>query len=398
MSPESVLGLRHFRLSPFVRLPQLSFLIASLFEIDNDISLLQNLLLTLPRPHPQRPECLSDLAGARLLRYTVSDECGDLDKTISHSTEAILLPSDTPIELPLYVVESLFDLAKGLFLRGRKLKQPDDVKYALEYLRYLKDQLLETPNLTRGKIKAFLVWALVLQIELKSVDPMRDITEAAALCRELLTSGVEESLLITAVNALAAVVLRTIGKYWQPPPDGAIDCLREARIRLPTLKKVRRSLANSLIIRFVRAHTHDDYEEAMSNVDERIADPNEDVEHATSLARALARFRFTYDSKPEYLAEAIFRTRTYLNAMSSEHPRRPSVMRDLAGLEKERLEAFGIRSDLQDDSAEVVDDSHLNASPQMAKSHLIEFPLPMPDESDPVPHLKALYSIFKSLI
>ena len=197
MSPESVLGLRHSRLSPFVRLPQLSLLIASLFEIDNDISLLQNRLLTLPRPHPQRPECLSDLAGARLLRYTVSDECEDLDKCISHSTEAILLPSDTPIELPSYVIKAFFYLAKALFLRWHKLQQPGDVKHALEYLRYLQDQLLETSDLTRGVIKAFLFGALVLQIELKSVDPMRDIGEAAALCRELLTSGFKESSLIS---------------------------------------------------------------------------------------------------------------------------------------------------------------------------------------------------------
>ena len=169
----------------------------------------------------------------------------------------------------------------------------------------------------------------------------------------------------------------------EPPPDGAIECLREARIRLPTLKEVRRSLANSLFLRFYQAHTHDDYEEAMSIADEMIADSNDDVEHATSLAKLLAECRFLYDSRPEYLAELIFRTRTYLNAMSSEHPRRPSVMRDLADLEKRRLEAVGIRSDRQDDSAEVVDDSHLAASPKMAKSNLVEFPLPMPDRTDP---------------
>ncbi|KAH9993132.1 CHAT domain-containing protein, partial [Russula compacta] len=58
-------------------------------EIDNDISLFQNRLLTLPRPHPGRSKCLLILANARLGRYKFSDERDDLDKSIHHSSEAI---------------------------------------------------------------------------------------------------------------------------------------------------------------------------------------------------------------------------------------------------------------------------------------------------------------------
>ncbi|KAH9955877.1 CHAT domain-containing protein [Russula compacta] len=363
----------------------------SLFEIDNDISQLQNLLLTLPRPHPLRSLFLSTLAIIRLKRCTLSDESEDLDKSICHSTEAILLPF-VPIGLGSYVIEALFCLTKAL-LCSKELKQPGDVKHAIKYLRYLRDQSLETSDVTCSDIKAFFVWALAVQVALGSVNPTRDIGEMATLCHEILSSGVEESLLIDAINALADAINMTYVPFGQPPPDGAIECLREARIRFPDLDAVRFALADSLSDRFNWARRHDDYEEAMSITDEMIADPKEYVELAMTLAQTLARGRFTFDSKPEHLAEAIFRTRTHLNAMSSEDPAfRHFVMKQLADLEKRRFEEFGVGSGRQEDIAGVAHESHLAAS-QTAKSSLVEFPLPMPDRRDPWPHLHALSSI-----
>lgn len=72
VSPESVFRLRHSQLNLFVLHPQLSLSTASLLEIDNDISLFQNRLLTLPRPHPWRSICLLTLAMIRLARYKFS--------------------------------------------------------------------------------------------------------------------------------------------------------------------------------------------------------------------------------------------------------------------------------------------------------------------------------------
>ncbi|KAH9969347.1 hypothetical protein BJV74DRAFT_954197 [Russula compacta] len=341
---------------------------SSLFEIDNDISLFQNRFLTLHRPHLWLSKCLSILAYARLTRYEVSDEREDLDKSIYHSTAAILLPFRTPIEFGSSVIEALFYLAKALLLRSRELKQPGDMKHAITYLRYLEDQSLETSDVTRNVIKASWVEVLAVQVKLGSVDPIRDIGEMVTLCNELLKS------------------------------DGTIECLREARIRLPDWEQVRFTLAYSLYVRFGWARSHDDYEEAMSILDEIIADRNNDVKRARSLAGTLAYSRFIRDSKPEHLAEAMLRTRTYLNAMSSDDPERRTVMepimkRRLAHLEQTRFEQFGVKSGRQEDNAELVDDLHLAASPPMAKSNLVEFPLPMPDDSDPVPHLHALGAI-----
>lgn len=71
-------------------------------------------------------------------------------KSIFHSTKAILLPFDTPIELGSYVIKALFYLATALLHRSQKLKQPDNVKHAINHLRYLQDQSLETSRLTRN--------------------------------------------------------------------------------------------------------------------------------------------------------------------------------------------------------------------------------------------------------
>ena len=304
----------------------------------------------MPRPHPLRSECLSTLARAQSTRYRFSGGSEDLDKSVYHTVEAILLPFHIPIELGSYLIETLFYLATGLLLRSCKLKKPDDVKHTIRYLRYLQDQSLETSDVTRNEIEVFLVQALAVQVKLGSVDPMRDIGEMATLCHELLRSGVKESLLYGTVKAFAIATSGTNLPFGQPPSDGAIECLRKARIRLPNLEEeLCFALLSSLSDRFYWAHSDDDYEEAMSILDEMIADPNGNVKQAMERAGMLAQSRFSIHSKPEHLAEAIFRTRTYLNAMSSEDPNRRSVMKQLADLEKTRFDELGVRSGRQED-------------------------------------------------
>ncbi|KAH9970656.1 CHAT domain-containing protein [Russula compacta] len=343
----------------------------SLLEIDNNISQFQNLLLTIPRPHPLRSLCLLTLAIIRLTRYKVLDESEDLDKSISHSTEAILLPFDIPIELGFDIIETLFSLARALLLRSQKLKQPGDVNHAIKYFHHLQDQSLETSSVTHSDIKAHLVGALSIQVELESADPM------GILGRWRPSSAI----------SIAHVSLG------QAIPDEAIECLRKARIRFSDLQEIRPTLVFSLYVRFNRAHSHDDYEEAMSIVDEMIADQKENVELPMQLAGSLAWSRFQFDSKPEHLAKAIFRSRTHLNAISFEDPSRRSVMQTLVDLENIRFEAFGVGSGLQEDNFKVVDDSHLAAPPQTAQLNLVEFPLTIPDKRDSRPHVEAITSI-----
>ena len=366
VSPESILSLRQSWLNPFLFIFRNSPSTASLLKINNAITEYQNLLSTLPQSHTLHSLCLLFLAIKRLICYEFSNESKDLDESISHSTEAM-----------------------ALLVRSQKSEQPGDLKHAINYLRHLQDHSPELSDLTRSHIKAYLLWALAVQVKLESVDPVQDIGEMVTLCRELLNSGVSESLLIHTVKALAGAIGMTHVPFEQPLADEAIECLREAKILFPTLDEVRLVLALSLHVRFNLTQIHHDYEEAMSILDEMTANRNGNVELAMGLAGSLARCRFISHSKPEYLEVAILRIRTYLTAISSEHPDHRAVVKQLADLEKIRLRDFRGRSGRQEGTnAKVVDFPHLAASLhwQMAQSNIVEFPLPIPEKGDPVLH------------
>ncbi|KAH9980704.1 hypothetical protein BJV74DRAFT_95878 [Russula compacta] len=157
----------------------------SLLKANNEISHQQNRLLTLPRSNPLRSVCHSTLAATRLARYMLSDECEDLDRSISHSTQAILLSFDPPIERDSCVVTSLYYLANALLLRSQKFKRLSDLKHCVDYLLYLRDQSLETPLVPRNDISKLLVRALTIQgeLELQSVDPTANTENTAPLSR-----------------------------------------------------------------------------------------------------------------------------------------------------------------------------------------------------------------------
>ena len=137
VSPESDFSLWYSQLIHFACLPQLSLLTGSLLNINNDISWLQNELLTLPWPHPLHSSCLSILAITQLTQYKLSHENEDLHKSISHSTEATLLPFYTQTELSSSIIKALLYLAKALVIHSQKFKQPSDLKHAMRYIWYL---------------------------------------------------------------------------------------------------------------------------------------------------------------------------------------------------------------------------------------------------------------------
>ena len=359
---------------------------ASLPEIDNRISRLHNTLLTLPRSDPLCLKYLSSLASARFARYKLSDENEDLDKSISHSTEAILLSFDPPIGSSQNIITTFSFLATLLSRRSQKLKQPDDLRLCIEYIRYLQDQSLESSHVTHSHITTSLMQALADQVRLESVDPMRNIREMATLCRELLTStsADSEGFLIHAVKALIKAIEDRPLAFKQAPADEVIECLREATRRVPDLEGLSFELFFCLMCRFFVTRSRDDYEEAMLIGDKIIADPSRNIKLPTDLMGGLAFYRFVSDRKPENLEEAIFRVRAHLNSMSFEDPERHNFIEMLTHLEKARLDEFGVTSNHQEAGSnntdpEVVDHSHLVVS-QMAESNTVEFSLPTPEE------------------
>ena len=63
---------------------------------------------------------------------------------------------------------------------------------------------------------------------------------------------------------------------------------------------------------------------------------------ALAAAAQIARSRFIFYGTPEYLEEAISRTRAHLISTSSEDPKYGNIVKSLEGLEKRRLKNFGI--------------------------------------------------------
>ena len=109
------------------------------------------------------------------------------------------------------------------------------------------------------------------------------------------------------------------------------------------------TFAISLIFRYHLTFVNDDYEEAASILDDIIArspgnSPDESVAEyrakATGLVTLLTMKRSALYPTPEYLEEAIYRTRTCASSSSvKEHL--PSLVLDLEATSKERSRYFG---------------------------------------------------------
>jgi hypothetical protein len=78
-------------------------------------------------------------------------------------------------------------LAWSLRLRWDRFKQPDDIKYCVKYLRYLRDHQLRVLNISHN-IVSYLVLALTEQVKSTPDNVLENIKEMVIHCRELLNS------------------------------------------------------------------------------------------------------------------------------------------------------------------------------------------------------------------
>ena len=101
-------------------------------EIEQTITEYLHLCQSLPRSHPIRTALLCNLAAARSQRFLHLSQRSDLDKAITHFTEAVLLSSAQ------HIVFALFHLAALLLSRHTCYTRPDDIKYAIKYFRFLR--------------------------------------------------------------------------------------------------------------------------------------------------------------------------------------------------------------------------------------------------------------------
>ena len=259
----------------------------------------------------------------RLARYRLSQDKNDLDKSIVHCTEAILLP---PSERSNNIVRLLFDIACALLQRTAKFGhwQPHDIKYSIEYLRYLRGLPLNSFHVPRSDVTTSLIAALANQVLSDAEDGTQRIKEMVDLCRELLTSTLWGDFPDAVFTHLNLAVDAEYFRGRDQSMDQAIECLRDAaKMCPPESHSVFFALARLLRTRFSATHSNDDYEEAMA-IFEWILHPNRpgecpdrDIVLAVAAQLAAARSKI-FGRSQQHAEETISRLRAFLNAPSAD--------------------------------------------------------------------------------
>jgi hypothetical protein len=239
---------------------------------------------------------------------------------------------------------SLFELANLLHLRWDRFKQPDDIKYCVNYLRHLRDQRPLLVDMSHDDITSELVWALGEQVksQSRSDDVMENIKEMAVLCLEMLNSD----------DAFIPLFEATVDPRRESICiDQVIECFRQANIRFPYSPRLSHFLGELLSKRFFeKGFADDDYNEAIASLNRAITlatdlfkdtddyDQN-GVQNCLWSIATTSYSRYDLFGKPEYLEEAISHHRTYLSSscVRLDHPRRLDISRKLAELVDSRI-------------------------------------------------------------
>jgi hypothetical protein len=158
-------------------------------------------------------------------------------------------------------------LAGLLRLRWDRSKQPDDIKYCVKYFRYLRDQPLQAIH--RDRVTSYLVLALAEQVESMSDNVMENIKEMTTLCRELLDSDGSANPPIVPFQYLTSAFTADHDIPGELR-DLVIECVREANTRLQGSPELSCMLGYCLAMRFFKAFTTVDYEEAMVSLNKAI--------------------------------------------------------------------------------------------------------------------------------
>jgi hypothetical protein len=303
----------------------------------------------LSRSDPRRPLIVFRMAFAQLRRHMLSNHREDLEVSISHFTEAIVLPPHLWPRHSQIILGAFYFLANALLIRSEVAKQPEDAINATKYLLHLRDQRHETPGISRHQVTASLVDALSLQVELEAGNVMQNIREMAILSHELLaleTSDVDPTQFIIPIYAVVRSNIRP--RNPDQPLDELIEFLRAARKHRPDLLECRIAFAKSLCCRYFMTTVDDDYEEVASVLDESLTYPSagntqdEFVANARRYVRDLvtnlAMWRSATFPTPEYLEEAIYRTRTDFDSPFRDHS---SFVWDPEAISETRFRYFG---------------------------------------------------------
>ena len=312
---------------------------------------------------------------AQFNRYKMLHQKDDLDKSILHYTEAILLP---PIFwTSLSILQTLFLLAVALMERSEEFEQPKDIKYSIEYLRHLRTFPLDSfdSDMSRIVVTTRLTRALRTKIRSGAGNWTHDIREMVVLCNELLSSNQSEAVSPNAFKYLDEAVSHVRLNHGFPTEvlNELIECLREAVTRKAYMSDshhVVYLLAHKLGIRFTQTHSKQDYEEAIVLL-KRILEPGGCPDSfralASSLAAALAHVRAAIFQEPEYYELAISRYRAEYNSPSHTEGLRLAFVSSLVTLTDIRFGEYGLYENLQEGNSYISQIVNASSSPSSAK-------------------------------
>jgi hypothetical protein len=243
-------------------------------EIEEEILEHHRPIESCSRSDPQRPSLLRQLVGLQTQHMLFSGLKSDLDQAITHLTEAVLLPATQDIVLVF------FTLATLLLSRFSLYEQPDDVKSAIKYFRFLRLNFhsLETFDIpdTSGDLSSNLFHALAHNLVLTPGDMVRDLEEVGALIPEVITVDTltfHQKHAMEAFGEVVTPVSKTVfcREDTQRVSDRAIQVLREAMMLNSDLRLVIScALATFLAVRFETTLVMNDCDEAIAIADKSL--------------------------------------------------------------------------------------------------------------------------------
>ena len=288
--------------------------------------------------------------GLRTQRRHLSHQKSDLDKAITHLTEAVLLPPSHDTVL------AFFHLALLLLLRYTDYNQPDDIKYSVKCFRFLRNnfhslEAFDDPHHTSGDLPSRLLNALAHNLLLNPGDMERDFEEMVTLVPEFVTA---DALTISQKQALDIFCCGVLPRFvktmfrqedTQKVANRSIQVFREATVLNPDLV-FSLALAVCLFARFETTQVMNDYEEAIGAADRVIATyslgniPTTMERNAMLLISMLLVYRLKLSSRPDHLEDAIHHIRTFIPCLPDED--RTDLAKVLDSLMKQRFDYFGV--------------------------------------------------------
>jgi tetratricopeptide (TPR) repeat protein len=317
-------------------------------ELDGKILEYNRILESFPRSDPNRPPLLLQLAEIRIQRRELSNQKRDIDKAITHLTEAVLLPPTQDI------VHALYHLATFLLARYEHYGQHDDLKSSIKSFRLLQINFhsLEDFNVPHtgasGDLSANLFHALADNLLLTPGDMVQDLEEMVALIPEFITSDILTYDRQHAIYTFGSNLTKTelfCRDDTQQVSNRAIQMLREATALNPDLA-ISYALASCLAARFRATPVMDDCEEAIAIADRIVSTLSSGnslskmQRNAMIMISILLGSRLDLSSRPEYLEDAIHRIRTYVPCLPDED--RTILDKLLDSLTQRRFHYFGV--------------------------------------------------------